>query len=30
MQLLDGFKGDGAPRTPEENSGHVVDISVIR
>jgi thiol-disulfide isomerase/thioredoxin len=30
MQLLNGGKGDGAPRNPEENSGHVVDISVVR
>jgi hypothetical protein len=30
MQLLDGVKGGGAPRKPEESSGHVVDISVVQ
>ena len=28
-QLLDGVKGHGSPRTPDENSGHVVNISVV-
>ncbi len=27
--LLDGIKGHGSPGKPEENSGHVVDISVV-
>jgi thiol-disulfide isomerase/thioredoxin len=30
MQLLDGVKGGGAPRKPDDNSGHVVDISFVR
>jgi thiol-disulfide isomerase/thioredoxin len=30
QQLLDGAKGNGAPGTPNENSGHVVNISVAR
>jgi thiol-disulfide isomerase/thioredoxin len=28
-QLLDGVKGHGAPAKPEENRGHVVNISVV-
>lgn len=27
--LLDGVKGHGSPAKPEENSGHVVNISVV-
>ena len=30
MQLLDGAKGGGAPPKPDENGGHVVDISVVQ
>ncbi len=29
-QLLDGVKRRREPRTPEENGGHVVDISVVK
>ncbi|MGD0673508.1 MAG: TlpA disulfide reductase family protein [Candidatus Binatus sp.] len=29
-QLLDGVKGHGSPGKPEDSSGHVVNISVVR